>query len=367
MSSVVWRPPTRHMPLSILQEIWTRLTTAPNRRARAKPREPVVNLALQGGGAHGAFTWGVLDRLLEEPGFAFEGVSGTSAGAINAVVVASGWLSGGAEGAREALAALWRQVGDAARLHPQGRLPRAAFDLTAQLLSPYQLNPLGINPLKDLLARLVDFERLRSEASLKLFIAATNLRTGRARIFRNSELTIEVALASACLPHVHAAIEIDGEAYWDGGYVSNPPIMPLVESCSTPDLLLIQINPLDVDALPRSAAGIRNRVGEIVFGQPLQHELELLALRAARARRFPACLNAVNRRFARCRRHVIDGSGSLAGLDPTTKVVPASATLLSLRDAGRSAAEDWLLANSGSGRRLFLGADASFPPLRRSA
>jgi NTE family protein len=310
------------------------------------PRLSTLNLALQGGGAHGAFTWGVLDRLLDEEHLRIEGISGTSADAMNAVALASGWLAGGRTGAQEALEALWRQVAEAARLSPlhHGRLTRVALDLTAQLLSPYQLNPLGLNPLDDLLVRLIDFERLRAAATPRLLLAATRVRTGTVRLFGNAELRPEVVLASACLPQVHHAVTIDGEPYWDGGFTSNPPLLPLVERCRARDLLLVQINPFDQAALPLSSAGIRNRVGEIVFAQPLRVELERLALARRRSSRLRALWDPGQRRQRRHRLHVIDGSPQLAALDPATKIVPEWPTLLELRALGRAAAAAWLAA-----------------------
>jgi NTE family protein len=313
-------------------------------RWRHARRLPKLNLALQGGGAHGAFTWGVLDRLLEDERFALEGISGTSAGALNAVVLASGWLAGGATGARQGLETLWREIAALARFSPlrAGGLTQMAADFTAQLLSPYQLNPLGLNPLRRILGQLVDLERLRAERSLKLFIAATNLRTGRARIFQSPELSADVVLASACLPQMHQAVTIEGDAYWDGGFVSNPPLAALVEHCGARDLLLIQINPDAVSELPRSARDIRNRMAEIVFGRPLAIELETLAERRRRARSPLRWLSPTARRFARHRRHVIDGGPVLAALDPASKIDPDWPRLVQLRDLGRNAAEAWL-------------------------
>lgn len=297
-----------------------------------------LNLALQGGGAHGAFTWGVLQRLLEVDRLRFEGISGTSAGAVNGVVLASGLLAGGAAGALENLDTLWQEVIRIGR--PWHRNPAACrvLDATTQLLSPYQLNPFDINPLRDLLERLVDFERLRQDRSLRLFVAATTLRAGALRIFENHELTVETVLASACLPSLHQAIEIDDEAYWDGGYVSNPPILPVVERCPARDLLLVRINPRERGTLPRNAGEIRSRVGEIVFAQPLERELALIAAR----RGSPFALNVAERRLARHRLHVIDGGAMLAGLDPRTRMIPAGTTLTHLRKLGAAAASAWL-------------------------
>jgi len=310
---------------------------------------PVFNLALQGGGAHGAFTWGVLDRLLEEKRFRFQGLSGASAGAINAVVLASGWLAGGPAGAREGLARLWREVAAVSRLSPlrAAGLTQMAADLAAQVLSPYQLNPFDVNPLRSILERLVDFDRLRQDRSLSLFISATNLRTGQGRIFRNPELSSNVVLASACLPQLHQAVEIGGEAYWDGGLTSNPPVLPMVEHCKIRNILLIQINPLAAVALPTSARQIRNRLAEIVFGRPLVSELETLA-RSARLARSPlAWPRRANRRVARHRLHLIDGSAELAQLDPNTRIDPDWPLLVRLRDRGRAAAEAWLCDRLG--------------------
>ena len=316
---------------------------------RSRRRLVRLNLALQGGGAHGAFTWGVLDRLLEDDGFGFEGVSGTSAGALNAVTFASAWLAGGAPAARQALHKLWREVAGLARFSPlrSGGMTQMAADFTAQLLSPYQLNPLDLNPLRKILDQLVDFERLRGDRTVALFIAATDLRSAEARIFRNRELTTDAVLASACLPQLHQAVVIDGAAYWDGGFVSNPPLIPLVEGCRTADLLLVQINPQAAPALPRTARDIRNRMGEIVFGRPLLAELELLAERARRARSPLGWWSRSGRRLARHRLHLIDGGTVLAGLDPTTKIDPDWSLLLQLRDLGRAAAEAWLDAGRG--------------------
>jgi NTE family protein len=334
---------------------------------------PALNLALQGGGAHGAFTWGALERLLEEEDFAFEGVSGTSAGALNAVVLASGWLAGGAAGARRALATLWREIAALSRFSPlrAGGLSQMAADFTAQLLSPYQLNPLGLNPLRRILDRLVDFERLRAERTIKLFIAATNLRTGAARIFHGRELTTDAVLASACLPQLHQAVAIDGEVYWDGAFASNPPLAPLVEHCRARDLLLIRINPATASELPKTARDIRNRVAEIVFDRPLVAELALLADLRRRARSPLRWFSPAARRVARHRRHLIDGGAVLAALDPATKVDPDWPRLLRLRDLGRAAAEAWLRDQGAAAGRprapAPVAGDLDLSPLARRA
>jgi NTE family protein len=308
-----------------------------------------LNLALQGGGAHGAFTWGVLIRLLEAE-IRIEGISGASAGALNAVVLGSGWLSAGAAGAMRALDELWREIarlGQMSRLRAAG-LTQLAADFAAQFLSPYQLNPLGVNPLRPVLERLVEFDRLRAAPLPRLFIAATDVATGRARIFRNPELTIDAVLASACLPQLHHAIEIDGVAYWDGGFSANPPVVALVENCAARDVVLVQINSLAAARTPRTPREIRDRIAGIAFGRPLADELERLRLRAGPAFAPLTWLSTRRRRLARHRLHTIDGSAELARLDASTKVEPTWPLLLDLRERGWNAADRWL---RGHGRQ----------------
>jgi NTE family protein len=252
----------------------------------------LVDLALQGGGSHGAFTWGVLDRLSEEPWLRIAAISGTSAGAMNAALVADGWRRGGAEGARAALDAYWQRVSRAAAFSPLQRSPLdrlvgrwtldtspayVAMDLMARIVSPYDLNPFGFNPLRAILAESIDFGEL-ARAPIKLFITATNVRTGRGRIFRNAEITPDVLLASACLPTMFQAIEIDGEPYWDGGYAGNPTLTPLVRETDAHDTILVQINPRERPEPPRTANEILNRLNEISFNSPLMKELRMIAL-----------------------------------------------------------------------------------------
>ena len=256
-------------------------------------RQPVlVDLALQGGGSHGAFTWGVLDRLLEEPWIRIEAISGTSAGAMNAAVLADGWSEGGADGARAALDAYWRRVSRAAAFSPLQRSPLErlmgrwtldtspaylAMDLMSRVFSPYDLNPTGFNPLRQVLTESIDFERLVT-SPIKLFITATNVHTGRGRIFRNSQITPEVLLASACLPTMFRAVEIEGEPYWDGGFAGNPTITPLVRESDAHDTILVQINPRERRHTPKTAGDILDRLNEISFNAPLLKELRMIAL-----------------------------------------------------------------------------------------
>ena len=263
------------------------------KRSTAAARQTVpIDLALQGGGSHGAFTWGVLDRLLEEPWLKIEAISGTSAGAMNGAVLVSGFMQGGLEGARAALDAYWGRVAEAARFSPIQRSPLdrlmnrwgldtspgyLMMDLMSRVVSPYNLNPFGHNPISDILEKSIDFAHL-GEASIKLFITATNVHTGRGRVFRNHELTPDVLLASACLPTMFQAIEIDGEPYWDGGYVGNPTITPLVRESDALDVILVQINPTERLETPRTATQILNRLNEISFNSPLMKELRMIAL-----------------------------------------------------------------------------------------
>ena len=256
-------------------------------------RDPIlIDLALQGGGSHGAFTWGVLDRLLEERWFNIAAISGTSAGAMNAAVLADGWTEGGADAARHALDSYWRHVSRAAIYSPLQRslvdrmLGRWSFDMSpayiamdlmSRVVSPYHLNPFGINPLRDIVAKSINFERL-ARSPILLFITATNVRTGRGHIFRNAEITPDVLLASACLPTMFRAVEIDGDAYWDGGFAGNPTITPLVRESDAHDTILVQINPRERPNTPNSAAEIINRLNEISFNSPLMKELRMIAL-----------------------------------------------------------------------------------------
>jgi NTE family protein len=261
--------------------------------AAATERKPVlVDLALQGGGSHGAFTWGVLDRLLEEPWIKIEAISGTSAGAMNAAVLADGWSRDGADGARAALDAYWRRVSRAAAFSPLRRSPLerlmgrwtldtspfyVAMGLMSRMFSPYDLNPMGFNPLRQVLAQSIDFERLVT-SPIKLFITATNVHTGRGHIFRNAEITPDVLLASACLPTMFQAVEIGGEPYWDGGFAGNPTITPLIRESDAHDTILVQINPRERLDTPKTAGDILDRLNEISFNAPLMKELRMIAL-----------------------------------------------------------------------------------------
>lgn len=314
-------------------------------------RTVLIDLALQGGGSHGAFTWGVLDRLLEEPWLQIEAISGTSAGAMNAAVLAHGWQRGGAEAAREALDSYWRRVAEAAAFSPVQRSPvdrlmgrwsldtspvYRAMEMMARVFSPYHLNPLGLNPLRTILSESIDFDRLAG-SRVKLFITATNVRTGRGRIFRNGEITPDVLLASACLPTMFHAIEIDGESYWDGGYAGNPTITPLVRESDADDTILVQINPRERPDTPRTASEILNRISEISFNAPLMKELRMIAL----LRQVADPGHGEGARWAGMRTHRIM-TDRLAQFGASSKFNAELEFLQMLKAEGRHSADDFL-------------------------
>ena len=315
-------------------------------------REQVlVDLALQGGGSHGAFTWGVLDRLLEEPWLRIEAISGTSAGAMNAAVLVDGWMQGGAEGARTALETYWRQVSRAAAFSPVQRSPLdrlmgrwtldtspayVIMNMMSRMLSPYDLNPLGLNPLRKILTETINFDRL-AQAPILLFITATSVRTGRGRIFRNKEITPDVLLASACLPTVFQAVEIDGEPYWDGGYAGNPTLTPLVRESNAHDTILVQINPRERLEPPRTATDILDRLNEISFNSPLMKELRMIAL----LRQVSDPGHGEGARWAGMRTHRIM-SDALADFGASSKMNAEWAFVSLLKEEGRKSADAFL-------------------------
>lgn len=252
-----------------------------------------IALALQGGGMHGAFTWGVLDRLLEDGRLEIEGVSATSAGAMNAAVLAYGLLQGGADGARQALHDFWHAVSQSAERYNPLRWapwlkgthsfgldhsPMYAFaDMVLRIFSPYQFNPQNVNPLRDVLESQVDFAELRRRCPIHLFLCATNVETGKIRLFSGADLSSDAVLASACVPTLFQAVDIDGEHYWDGGYMGNPAIYPLIYHCSTQDVVIVHINPLVRRGVPTTTADILNRVNEISFNSSLMREMRAVA------------------------------------------------------------------------------------------
>jgi NTE family protein len=312
-----------------------------------------INLALQGGGAHGAFTWGVLDRLLEDGRFKLDGMSGTSAGAMNAAVLSQGLIRNGIDGAREALHDFWRAISEAARLSPVQRTPIDVFmgnwsldhspsyiilDLLTRVASPYELNPLGLNPLREILEAHVDFEHLRAWRRVKLFISATNVNTGRVRVFGCAEISADVVMASACLPLLFRAVEIDGVPYWDGGYMGNPALHPFIYECDSPDILLVQINPMDREGTPTTARDILNRMNEITFNSSLMSELRALDF----VGRLLDEGHLEGSRYRRMNLHVIHGEEPLKRMSASSKFNAEWRFLTTLRELGREAAAEWL-------------------------
>ncbi|SON57740.1 Patatin [Hartmannibacter diazotrophicus] len=331
---------------------------------KARPVQPVtarskkvLNLALQGGGAHGAFTWGVLDRLLEEEDLSFEGVVATSAGAMNAAVLAYGLAEGGRRGAQTALANFWRRVSHAAAFGPlqpslfdrlsgtrslENSPAFLVFDLMTRLMSPYQFNPANINPLKSVLKQSVDLEALKSsKCSLKLKICATNVRSGKVKVFANDELSVDAILASACLPFLFQAVEIDGEAYWDGGYMGNPAIFPLIYGCETPDVLVVHINPIEREEVPKMAMEILNRINEISFNSSLMREMRAIAFVTKLIETHPDIDLGLKSVFV----HGISDEEAMKKLGVSSKLNADWTALVDLRDRGREKADEWLETN----------------------
>jgi NTE family protein len=351
----------------------TRSRRTSAQRAAHQPERRRIAIGLQGGGAHGAFTWGALDRLLEEPTLKIVGISGTSAGAMNAAIIVDGLRRGGPEQARFALRDYWEEV---------GRIPGLAslidfqtfgetrqwhfdhsplflwLDMLTRIWSPYQTNPFNLHPLRKLLER-IDFQGLRADSTAaRIFICATNVRTGRRRIFSNAELSADVLLASACLPNMFQAVEIDGEAYWDGGYTGNPALNPLYLRTSATDVVIIGINPLFRDAVPQSARDIINRINEISFNSTFILELaaiafidDLLESNAVDSSRYKPLLI-----------HKIEAHGALSTFGASSKMNNDPAFLHHLHQIGRTAADAWIKKNLDSvGRRSTLDLSTLLP------
>jgi len=331
-------------------------------RKLSKPvAERPIDLALQGGGSHGAFTWGVLDRLLEDETLSFDGVSGTSAGAMNAAVLATGLVEGGRAGARRALTAFWHDIAEQQSPYGScfGAWPVApgstlgAFNLDSHPLyawgsqflrsfSPYQFNPLGTNPLRQVLQRHVQLDALR-QGALSLYITATAVRTGQPRVFTRTDLSIDALLASACLPQLFRAVQIDGQAYWDGGYSGNPAIWPLIYGTGALDVLLVKINPLSRPEVPDTAEEISDRINEITFNAGLIGELRAIAFvqkLVEQGRIDPG-------EYKHLRLHMVADEDGLAPLHPSSKLNTDKRFLDALFELGRTAATRWLTAHRG--------------------
>ncbi|MCA1780223.1 MAG: patatin-like phospholipase family protein [Xanthomonadaceae bacterium] len=312
-----------------------------------------MNIALQGGGAHGAFTWGVLDYLLEDGRLQIAGVSGTSAGAMNAVALADGFTRGGPEGARSALEHFWRCMSEGAKNSPLRRMPidvlmgnwglennpvYHAMDALSRMVSPYQLNPMNINPLRDLVKDSIDFDMVRKCEAFELFISATNVETGKVKIFPREELTVDMVMASACLPQLYQAVEIDGVPYWDGGYMGNPSLFPFHGKTGTDDTVIVQINPIERRGIPRTAMEIQNRVNEISFNGSLLKELRAIDFVDRLI-----CDGKLSREdYRQVRVHLIENQQELKRLGASSKMNTEWAFLTTLRDLGRETTAAWL-------------------------
>ena len=317
----------------------------------------MINLALQGGGAHGAFSWGVIDHLLEDGRVGFSAVTATSAGAMNAVAYAAGFLKGGEEGARANLETFWRGVSNAgawfspARHFPFSHIKNwldagnwftfSAVETLTRNVSPYDLNPLNFHPLQDVLQSTVDFDDLRQCQKTKLFISATNVKTGKVKVFRTGEVTIDVVLASACLPYLFQAVEIDGAHYWDGGYMGNPSLWPLFYEVECRDLLVVHVNPMERDDVPHRSSEILNRINEISFNSSLLKEMRAINF-VQKLLRDGWIKDEYRDKLKDILFHSIRADEFLADYSISTKFDTSWRTLTTLRDRGRAAAAAWL-------------------------
>lgn len=318
-------------------------------------RKPVT-LALQGGGSHGAFTWGVLERFLAEDRLQIEAISGTSAGAMNGAVIAEGLVMGDRAGAISELERFWAAVSRMGRFGPFIRTPVDAminswnventpgyllFDTISRYLSPYQFNPFNWNPLLELLAETVDFDLVRACDTLKLFVTATSVQTGKIRVFTNEDLTPEAVMASGCLPQLFQAVEIDGEAYWDGGYMGNPAIFPLIYNCESRDVIIVQVNPLDRPRVPTTIPEITDRLNEITFNATLMREMRAIAF----VSRLLEEHQIDSSRYKKMLIHRIDIPEDMKRFSATSKLNAEWDFINYLRTLGYQQAEAWLQSN----------------------
>ena len=332
-----------------------------------RPLPSGLNLALQGGGAHGAFTWGVLDCLLERAPFQIDGVSGTSAGAVNAVALAAGFMEDGTEGARRKLEDVWRAVSRSHDYMPLVRRlqngtvtapaakPTAAhvfFRAMTRVFSPYEFNPFEIDPLRVVLQEHIDFAGLRKHAPMALYINATDAQSGRGRIFTGDEITIDAVLASACLPSLRQAVKIDNRFYWDGGFSANPPILPLIEKCRAADTMIVRLTPERSDALPTRVNEIQGKVNQIMFSQPLRREVEMIEIARRMASSGVAVTDSLAHRMKGHRFHLLDGTPFTSELRADSHMMPDWDMLAYLNHSGRTATTSWLKRHrSAVGRR----------------
>ena len=352
----------------------------------AKPNRKKLNLAFQGGGSHGAVTWGVADRLLEDERLEIEAISGCSAGAVNAAAVAYGLHTGGPAGAREALDQLWRRISDAGKYYSPVRanpfpvsfgaadLVNAwtyqAFDAMTRALSPYQFNPFDVNPLRDILDHCIDFESLRKCDVVKLFIAATNVRTGKVHVFDTHDISTDVVCASTCLPFLFKAVEVDGEHYWDGGYMGNPVLFPFFYEAESSDVVIVHVNPIERKEVPKTAPDIMNRVNEISFNSSLLRELRAISF-VHKLLDDGWIKDEYRDRLRDIRIHSIRSDEALVEFDISSKFRTDWKFLTGLKERGRDIAERWLDENFGKIgeessvdlRAMFDGADDATPAI----
>jgi NTE family protein len=345
---------------------------SPSKSRRPSVETKVVNLALQGGGSHGAFTWGVMDKILEDGRLDIDGLSATSAGAMNAGVYAYHHMIGGKDGARQGLHDFWQRIskeGDKTR-NPMdavfesmnlGMLSSAAmFETVSRLMSPYEFNPFNLNPLKDVLKASIDFDKLHACTTTKLRICATNVRSGKIKIFHNDEITTEVLLASACLPQLFQAVEIDGEHYWDGGYMGNPAIYPMFVGMASADVIIIHVNPINRPDLPKTSPEIMNRLNEISFNSTLMREMR--AVKFIRDIMDGDWIKEEHKHKLRyIHMHSIRNDDTMAALPASSKSNTNWSFLTGLRERGRVTAEQWLAENFDHvGKRTTIDVEKEF-------
>lgn len=318
-----------------------------------------INLALQGGGAHGAFTWGVLDKFLECDYFSIEGISATSAGSMNAVVLAQGMMEGGNEGARKLLHDFWKSMSDYGKLlNPSMPLPidiflepylkapvsYSIFSAMINLFSPYQFNPFNFHPIRDVLEKIIDIEKVKRYCCMKLFICATNVKTGKIRIFKEDEISINAILASACLPQLFQAVEVDGDYYWDGGYLGNPAIFPLIYNTNALDVVILHVVPIVRNEIPKTVAEIDTRLREISFNSSLMREMRAIAF-VTKLVDEGWMKKEYADKLKRMRVHCLRADNEMQQFSHASVLSPDWDFLLQLRDLGRAAGEKWLKEN----------------------
>ena len=345
-----------------------------------KRNAKTINLAIQGGGAHGAYAWGVIDRLLEDGRIKIEGISGTSAGSMNAVVTAYGNMTGGRGGARAALYNFWKKISEAGAIYsPLNQTPwdyfqrhwkgnwnmdqsvfYQMFDMVTRVWSPYQFNPFNFNPLRKVLEALVDFDELEKCQTTKLFLSATNVRTGKVRVFNTEEITTDVVMASACLPMFFQAVKIGTDHFWDGGYMGNPALFPLIYHTRSRDLLVVHINPMEREELPTSSAGIMDRLNEITFNSSLLKEMRAIAF-VTKLIEEDWLKEEHKGKLKHLMMHAIRADDVLSHLSVASKFNTDWHFLLYLRDLGRDEADKWLKQNFASiGKRSTIDVRAEF-------